>query len=282
MIPPIYVVEIPSEDILPGIKYEVVDGKQRLTAIREFINGDLRLNERNLEYYADIFGGKNFTEIYQIEVEKTIQMLSSILDIYVITANSPEFTKYDIFARLNRGAEKLKVNEIRRAIYKSETIKWITEFVDDKQKNEKTLYESVFSANDIKRYEDYGRFYKTLAFYLCSDINSGIVEGYNSRPRDMINNVLQDIQKKSRSIEQKKLIALMDLTLELKKSYGNSFGADYVIDSIVPFVELIDDRKKLKKIFSDEKIKKTLEKSPATTSNVNKRFQLVKQILMEK
>ena len=107
MIPPIYVVEIPGEDILEETKYEVVDGKQRLTAVWDFIKGTLRLNERNLEYYADIFGGKTFPEIREIEAEKTSQMLSSILDIYVITANSPEFTKYDIFARLNRGAEKL-------------------------------------------------------------------------------------------------------------------------------------------------------------------------------
>ena len=131
MIPPIYVVEIPGEDILDETKYEVVDGKQRLTAIMDFITGALRLSERDLEYYADIFGGKSFMEVRESDAEKTSQMLSSILDIYVITANSPEFTKYDIFARLNRGAEKLKVNEIRRAIYKSKITGLITEFVNE-------------------------------------------------------------------------------------------------------------------------------------------------------
>lgn len=189
MIPPIYVVEIPGEDILEETRYEVVDGKQRLTAIMDFIKGSLRLSERNLEYYADVFGGKIFPEIRGIEPEKTSQMLSSILDIYVITANSPEFTKYDIFARLNRGAEKLKVNEIRRAIYKSKITGWITDFVDDQLKENKGFYESIFTPNDIKRYEDYGRLYKSLAFYLRSNIEAEVVEGYNSRPRDMINNV---------------------------------------------------------------------------------------------
>lgn len=122
-------------------------------------------------------------------------MLSSILDIYVITANSPEFTKYDIFARLNRGAEKLKVNEIRRAIYKSKVTVWITDFVDEQLATNTEYYESIFSENDIKRYEDYGRLYRTLAFYLRSDTEESLVKGYNSRPRDMINNVLQEIQK---------------------------------------------------------------------------------------
>lgn len=285
MIPPIYVVEIPGEDILDETKYEVVDGKQRLTAIMEFITGALRLNERNLEYYADIFGGKSFSEIRQIEPEKTSQMLSSILDIYVITANSPEFTKYDIFARLNRGAEKLKVNEIRRAIYKSKTTSWITDFVDSQQKTNKEFYGSVFTANDIKRYEDYGRLYKSLAFFLRSNIEKGIVEGYNSRPREMINNVLQDLQKGISTIEKEKLLAILNATLHLKKAYGSYPNADYVIDAIIPFVDLINVDGKLldlEKIFSDEIVKGTLEKSPATTSHVNERLCRVKQLLTEK
>ena len=285
MIPTIYVVEIPGEDILDETKYEVVDGKQRLTAIMDFIKGSLRLNERNLEYYADIFGGKAFLEIREIDSEKTSQMLSSILDIYVITANSPEFTKYDIFARLNRGAEKLKVNEIRRAIYKSKVTSWITNFVNEQLKINKDFYESVFTPNDIKRYEDYGRLYKSLAFYLRSDKENGRVKGYNSRPRDMINNVLQEIQKGTVTIEEKELTVLLSKTLELKKQFGNTPNTDYVIDAIVPFVSSFDgtdDAEKADRIFSDEEIKKTLEKSPATTSNVNARLRRVKQLLMEK
>lgn len=285
MIPPIYVVEIPGEDILDETKYEVVDGKQRLTAIMEYIKGTLKLSERNLEYYADIFGEKSFSEIREIDPEKTSQMLSSILDIYVITANSPEFTKYDIFARLNRGAEKLKVNEIRRAIYQSKVTGWITDFVDQQLATNREFYESVFTANDIKRYEDYGRLYKSLAFYLRSNKDSAIVEGYNSRPRDMINNVLQEIQKGKIAIDKEILITLLKKTLELKKQFGGVPNADYIIDSIVPFVFLLngdDSVEQANIIFDDEEIKKTLEKSPATTSNVNARLCRVRKLLSEK
>lgn len=285
MIPPIYVVEIPGEDILEETKYEVVDGKQRLTAIMDFIKGSLKLNERNLEYYSDIFGGKTFSEIREIDSEKTSQMLSSILDIYVITANSPEFTKYDIFARLNRGAEKLKVNEIRRAIYKSKILGWITEYVNNQLKNQKESYESVFSKNDIKRYEDYGRMYRSLAFFIRSNVDDEIVDGYNSRPRDMINTVLQDIQRGKVTIEKDVLTLILDKTIQLRKVFEGAPNADYVIDSIIPFVHQFDgvhDERIAKEIFENEDIKKTLEKSPATTSNVNKRIALVKQLMMEK
>lgn len=282
MIPPIYVVEIPGDDILEETKYEVVDGKQRLTAVMDFIKGTLRLNERNLEYYADIFGGKTFPEIREIEEEKTSQMLSSILDIYVITANSPEFTKYDIFARLNRGAEKLKVNEIRRAIYKSKVTAWITDFVDEQLATNTEYYESIFSENDIKRYEDYGRLYRTLAFYLRSDIEEGVVKGYNSRPRDMINNVLQEIQKGSTTIDKDTLISLLTKTLALRKQFGGVPNADYVIDALIPFILKIDEAKlseKAREVFDDKEVIATLQKSPATTSNVNARLFRVKQLI---
>lgn len=285
MIPPIYVVEIPGEDILEETKYEVVDGKQRLTAIMDFIKGSLKLSERNLEYYSDIFGGKTFSEIRGIAAEETSQMLSSILDIYVITANSPEFTKYDIFARLNRGAEKLKVNEIRRAIYKSKVLGWITEYVNIQLKDQKELYESVFSKNDIKRYEDYGRMYRSLAFFLRTNTEDEIVAGYNSRPRDMINTVLQEIQRGKATIEKDTLTAILDNTLQLRKIFEGAPNADYVIDSIIPFMYQFDEicnETIAKKIFENEDIKKTLEKSAATTSNVNKRISLVKHIMMEK
>lgn len=281
MIPPIYVVEVPAKDMLEENKYEVVDGKQRLTAIREFIIEKLRLNERNLEYYADIFGGRLFAEIREIDPEKTSQMLSSVLDIYVITANSPEFTKYDNFARLNKGAEKLKVNEIRRAIYRSTISDRITEFVKNQLETNEDEYRIVFSGNDIKRYEDYGRFYRSVAFFLRSEIDEGVVRGYNSRPREMINNVLQECQKNNEILAEEKLVTILEKTLIIKKEFANTPTSDYIIDALIPFAldETCDIVQRAKEVLSDAIILTTLKKSPATTSNVNLRLRRVRQII---
>lgn len=261
MIPPIYVVEVPAKDMLEENKYEVVDGKQRLTAIREFIIEKLRLNERNLEYYADIFGGRLFAEIREIDPEKTSQMLSSVLDIYVITANSPEFTKYDIFARLNKGAEKLKVNEIRRAIYRSTISDRITEFVKNQLETNEDEYRIVFSGNDIKRYEDYGRFYRSVAFFLRSEIDEGVVRGYNSRPREMINNVLQECQKNNEILAEEKLVTILEKTLIIKKEFANTPTSDYIIDALIPFAldETCDIVQRAKEVLSDATILTTLK-----------------------
>lgn len=286
MIPPIYVVEIPGEDLLAANKYEVVDGKQRLTAIMEFVSGKLELSKKSLEYYADIFGGKNFNDIKEAYTEKTTQMLSSILDIYVITSNSPEFTKYDIFARLNKGAEPLRVNEIRRAIYHSNVTSAISAYIErhigkDAPQELAEEYKKHFSQNDIKRFEDYGRFYRSIAFYVRSDREEGIVRNYNSRPRDMINGVLQCIQEKSVILEIADVEKLIERTMKLLSSFEGSDNRDYLVDACIPYaIECWDKlQAKAEAIMADASIANTLVKSPGTTSNVNARLKRVKEII---
>lgn len=280
IVPPIYVVETSSKDVLKPNTYEVVDGKQRLTAIMEFLNGKLQLVEKSLEYYTDWFGGRKFEQIREEHEEETNEMLSSVLDIYVITSNSPEFTKYDIFSRLNKGAEKLKVNEIRKAIYRSDMLRYIEEYVNDKVEKEDMQYFSVFTPNDIKRYEDFGRFFKSIAFYVRSDIKKGVVNGYNSRPREMINDVLHDIQQDEIVINHRDLQIILDSTIELEELLQKESGRECLIDAMIPFVvEGYDVKEKLHDVLEDNEIKQTFVKSATTTTNVNKRLKRVKELL---
>jgi hypothetical protein len=286
MIPPIYVVEIAGNDLLSEYKYEVVDGKQRLSTIIDFINNKFKLQEKFLEYFGDLYNNKSFSEIQKEYDEETKEMLSSVLDIYVITANSPEFTKYDIFARLNKGAAPLKVNEIRRAVYYSDATQVIADFIDnilnsDDVNVDKIRYMNVFTNNDIKRFEDFGRFYKSLAFYQQSDLSTHTVLNYNSRPRDMINNVLERLQKKDIEIEKDNILSLIEKTLELMTILKENTYKEYLIDAIIPFV--INDWEKvlssIEKIKKDEEVLETFKKSPATTNNVNSRFKKIASII---
>ena len=280
IVPPIYVVETSSKDVLKPNTYEVVDGKQRLTAIMEYVSGNLQLVEKSLEYYTDWFAGKKFGQIREEYEEETNEMLSSVLDIYVITSNSPEFTKYDIFSRLNKGSEKLKVNEIRKAIYRSDMLRYIEEYVNKKVEDEDQQYLEVFTENDIKRYEDFGRFFKSIAFCVRSDFEQEKVIGYNSRPREMINNVLYAIQRGDISIEKEKLQIILDATLELEEMLRGQQGREFLVDALIPFVaEGYDVKNKLCEVVEDTKIQETLVKSSTTTTNVNNRLKRVKEIL---
>ena len=279
IIPPVYVVEIPGENILEENTYEVVDGKQRLSTINEFIMGSLILQEKSLEYYPDWFAGRSFSAIREDRPEMVNEMLSSVLDIYVITANSPEFTKYDIFSRLNKGAEKLKVNEIRKAIYRSETLKiienYVNEHIDEPQ------YRMVFSANDIKRYEDYGRFYRSIAFYERTNTENTCVEKYNSRPREMINDVLYEIQQKNITLDKETVLTIIHQTLQLLIRFKENPNKHYLVDACIRYAVYnpVNMSQAYDTIERDALILDTMEKSPQTTTNVNNRAKRIHEIM---
>lgn len=279
IIPPVYVVEIPGENILEENSYEVVDGKQRLSTIEKFVQNSFKLEEKSLEYYKDWFSNQTFSTIQAEHPVLTNEMLSSVLDIYVITANSPEFTKYDIFSRLNKGAEKLKVNEIRKAVYRSEALKTIEDYV--KANVDMPQYKLIFTPNDIKRYEDYGRFYRSVAYYVCTDDTSNVVKGYNSRPREMINDVLYKLQNKELVIPQGVLINIIEQTIQLMIRFSENPAKQYLVDACIHFAVLNPQKlmEKSKQIEEDIQIVNSLEKSPSTTTNVNLRIKRVNQIM---
>lgn len=284
MIPPIYVVEVPSGDVLERKKYEVVDGKQRLSTINRFVKNELKLDRKYLEYYGDLYHGKSFNDLYEHYSEKVNQVLSSILDIYVITSNSPAETKYDIFARLNKGAEPLKVNEIRKAIYHSKVTDIIDAFIKEKLgdgDNISDAYLELFTKNDVKHFNDYGRFYRSIAFYYNTDLENCIVQGYNSRPKEMIDTLLQECQVNADKFKETEIIQVLERTICLLQIFKDNPNREYLIDACIPFsLTNWDDLTILvSEINNNHDLNKTFEKSKATTSNVNKRVKIINQLL---
>jgi hypothetical protein len=93
-------------------KYSVIDGKQRLTAIHDFMMGRLRL--RNLEVFADI-NNLTFDELPP-DFQAVIKTRPTIRIIIVLRQSDVDI-KFEVFKRLNTGGVKLNAQEIRNSTY---------------------------------------------------------------------------------------------------------------------------------------------------------------------
>ncbi|CCV64420.1 conserved hypothetical protein (DUF262) [Alteracholeplasma palmae J233] len=280
IVPPIYLAEIRDKG---RTLYEVVDGKQRLSTLQEFINDPkYTLKKKYMDYY-DNFDNKSFDEIYRDYQEIADEMLSHTLDCYVITTKTDDEIKYDIFSRINKGAVILTPDEIRLALYNSPLMKYISDKMKSLENDER--YKNMFTKQAIKKKKDFGRFFRSIAFsYSITNQNNEIkAVNYNSRPKDFINSVLLKFKKEG-DFKSNEIDRIIDLTLdshEFLKSHSN-ISKDYYIDAISSiFTNLNANNLKdvLQKAIDSEKFNKTLEISPATTSNVNMRLNLIKSFL---
>jgi Protein of unknown function DUF262 len=105
-VPPIFL----NEDAYG--QYSVIDGKQRLTAISEFMSN--RLTLAGLEIFSDI-NGRRFSDLpskFQTVI-KTRPTLRAI----IVLRQSDEDVKFEVFQRLNTGGVAANSQEIRNSTY---------------------------------------------------------------------------------------------------------------------------------------------------------------------
>ncbi|WP_462406678.1 GmrSD restriction endonuclease domain-containing protein [Gracilibacillus sp. Marseille-QA3620] len=156
-------------------KHIVIDGVQRITTIKRFLNDEFKLE--GLTHYGEL-NGKKFSQLgdFQSDLETyTIRCIVLRKD------NSKELIK-DIFARLNQGAVELTNQEIRHAMYPGTfndllgelaKNKIITEFGNDNQKDglqgEEQVLRFFALGDDLEEYD--GKLSKFLDIYMEDNQN---------------------------------------------------------------------------------------------------------------
>lgn len=98
-------------------KYEVMDGLQRLTAVREFYSGSFALT--GLEYWSEIEGMRYEELPSRIRDGINRRYVSSIILLKETSHgdDDPDRLKRFVFGRINTGGVKLSPQELRNALY---------------------------------------------------------------------------------------------------------------------------------------------------------------------
>ncbi|MGL4911511.1 MAG: HNH endonuclease family protein [Romboutsia sp.] len=119
--------------------YEVIDGQQRLTTVKRFLNNDFPL--KKLKYLPDL-NDKYFKDL---DKKQKKQFTDFSLKTIIITPDDNN-TKYELFERLNTGASSLNAQEIRNCIYRGHFNDLLKELVNDPN-----VRKYLFKENRINR-----------------------------------------------------------------------------------------------------------------------------------
>lgn len=198
-------------------QYQVIDGQQRLTTIREFVNGEFWLT--GLEYLGKDYNKRKFKDLdtkYVQRIYRT-QIAVNILD-----ARSPKNVIYDIFRRVNTGGINLNPQEMRNAICKQE----VRDFLIKSTKNENYLLATRGKVKDdrMDSQELVLRFY---AFYKAYDYEKNVLHYDYPNIAAMLDDSIEDLNKMQPN-KREELYQKFDLAM--KRTY-EAFG-EYAFSKI--------------------------------------------------
>ncbi|BDV03395.1 MAG: hypothetical protein HPPSJP_1160 [Candidatus Hepatoplasma scabrum] len=132
---------------------KVLDGRQRLTTILNYINGKIDFKNSGKIPAVNKYEGLKFNELDQKEQNEFKELRISVCYLYKNDNNVEEDQNlYNIFERLNTGGINLNAQEVRMSIYPSELCKFLrstqNEIFYKKMYGEK---HKLFSLNQEKR-----------------------------------------------------------------------------------------------------------------------------------
>jgi uncharacterized protein with ParB-like and HNH nuclease domain len=173
-IPVIYVAEDADS------KWNVVDGLQRLYSLKRFFANEFKL--RGLEVLNDLNGSQ-----YSTFNPKAARILrNGILRIILIFKESHPEIKYEIFMRLNRGAIKLKEQELRNCLYRG-----VLNVLLKELKTNPLFLQILGLKKPHKRMDDEELILRYLMLFENYNPNVGEVKNYTGKIKSSLNKFME-------------------------------------------------------------------------------------------
>lgn len=189
---------------------QVVDGRQRIGAIIDFMNNKFGLSE--LKIMKNIKKGTKFKNLEPIQQRKIEDYQ---IDTYLIQPPTPEKVKFDIFDRVNRGGTKLNNQEMRNALYQGQATRLLKELSELE-----SFKQATGNSIEPKKMKDRYIILRFISFYLYFSKQLDDIK-YKGNIDDFLAEVMQYLNK-----ADFKLIAelknLFNKTMEFAyKNFGN-------------------------------------------------------------
>ncbi|QLE50560.1 DUF262 domain-containing protein [Nostoc sp. C057] len=202
-------------------KWVVVDGLQRLSALKHFVSDKSkdRLKLSGLEYLTNL-NGKTYDEL---ELRYQRRILETQPTVYLIEKGTPTEVKYNIFKRINTGGVGLSNQELRHALNPGKANKFLRELANSSE----FIKVITLSESKKKRMDDREFIVGYLAFMLTSykDYKENTRDVFLSEALSKINN-LTDVELLNLKEKFKKaMLAAYDIFEEKafrKISYKNN------------------------------------------------------------
>jgi Protein of unknown function DUF262 len=137
-------------------EYSIIDGKQRLTAIHDFLTGSLRL--KNMKVFSEL-NDKKFHEL-PAKLQSVIKTRPTLRAVIILRQSDSDI-KFEVFRRLNTGGVALNAQEVRNSVNTGKFNNLLLTLSQDKnlhrllgikKREESKIYREMFDVELVLRY----------------------------------------------------------------------------------------------------------------------------------
>ena len=189
---------------------QVVDGRQRITAIINFMNDEFKLVQLKIMKSSV---GKKFSDLEPIQQRKIEDYQ---IDTYLIQPPTPERVKFDIFDRVNRGGTKLNKQEMRNALYQGQSTRLLKEL-----SNLDSFKKATNNSIKSKQMKDRYIILRFIGFYLYFSKQLDDIE-YKGNIDDFLAEVMQFLN----NADSKLIVELKEIFDNAMQFAYTNFGGD--------------------------------------------------------
>lgn len=210
--------------------WSVIDGLQRLNSLKRFFEGRYKLS--GLEVLHEL----NKCDFKSLPSKASRMLKNGLLRIVMVTADSNEDIKYDIFMRLNTGSVHLNEQELRNCLYRGK----FNTFLQEEAKKQEWL-DMLGIGESHKRMVDRELLLRFLALSVNWDRETNVVRDYKGNMKAYLNAFMKKYQNDSSSLHNFRNLC-EDTIEKVYEVYGvNAFRRINSDGSVTPINRAIMD-----------------------------------------